>query len=381
MQPHYRILVVDDNPMNIAVVEEILADDYDLRTTDSGEEALRIIPDLRPDLVLLDITMPGMDGYDVCRRLRLNPALCHIKVIMVSSRALVSERITGYDAGADDYITRPFDAEELLAKVRVFLRLKSVEEVNQLKSNFLSLLGHETRTPLNGVISPAEMLVSDEDLDPDECRELAQMILRNARRLHDLFEKVTRLSALRAGTWVPKLAPAGLCDVIHEALGEVASRAAPRGVALKARFEVNVMLALDRESLTTVIREILDNAIRFSPADGTVVVSTAGDGETVSLRITDQGQGIPADFLPRVFDEFASPDVPYQSEGHGLSLALAREVVRQHQGSITAESGPGAGTTITIRLPLTEPSSTAPQDDCGSGVTERPLASAGRQWD
>ncbi|MEE8113892.1 MAG: response regulator [Nitrososphaerales archaeon] len=121
MQRQSRILLVDDNPTNLAILEEMLGDEYRWEAATSGEEALEIAPDFQPDLILLDVMMPGINGYETCRRIRANPALRNVKIVMVSAKALVSERLEGYDAGADDYLTKPFDEEELLAKVRVYL--------------------------------------------------------------------------------------------------------------------------------------------------------------------------------------------------------------------------------------------------------------------
>jgi DNA-binding response OmpR family regulator len=131
MPQHSTILIVDDHPSNVALLEEILGDDYQLKTATCGEEALAVAPDCQPDLILLDIMMPGLDGYETCRRLRAHPLLRQPKILMVSAKALVSERLHGYEAGADDYITKPFDAGELLAKVRVYLRLKTAEDAEQ----------------------------------------------------------------------------------------------------------------------------------------------------------------------------------------------------------------------------------------------------------
>ncbi|MCZ6449819.1 MAG: response regulator [Deltaproteobacteria bacterium] len=121
MQRQSRILLVDDNPTNLAILAEMLGDEYRWEAATSGEEALEIAPDFQPDLILLDVMMPGINGYETCRRIRANPALRNVKIVMVSAKALVSERLEGYDAGADDYLTKPFDEKELLAKVRVYL--------------------------------------------------------------------------------------------------------------------------------------------------------------------------------------------------------------------------------------------------------------------
>lgn len=153
MQRHNRLLIVDDHPANIAILGEILGNDYQVQTATCGEEALALAPDFQAALILLDTMMPGIGGYETCRRLRTHPTLRHTKIIMVSARVLVAERLQGYEAGADDYITKPFDEEELVAKVQVYLRLKAVEEVEQFTSNVLAaipsiLIGLDTATTI-----------------------------------------------------------------------------------------------------------------------------------------------------------------------------------------------------------------------------------------
>lgn len=122
MEEKDRILAVDDDPNNIAILEELLSDDYDLRTATVGEEAVQVALEFRPDVILLDIMMPGMNGYEVCRQLRKHEALECSRIIMVSARAMASEKLEGYEAGADDYITKPFDGDEFLGRLRACLQ-------------------------------------------------------------------------------------------------------------------------------------------------------------------------------------------------------------------------------------------------------------------
>src|SRR5262249_4506566 len=179
-----RILIVDDHPTNIAILEEILGEHYTLKTATCGEEALAVALDFQPALVLLDIMMPGFGGYETCRQIRAHPSLRHIKIIMVSARALVAERLQGYEAGADDYITKPFDEEELVAKVRVHMRLSSLEEVEQFTSDVLTLLRHETRTPLNSMLAPLQMLRAEAEMATEERSMLLDMVYESALALH-----------------------------------------------------------------------------------------------------------------------------------------------------------------------------------------------------
>jgi two-component system sensor histidine kinase/response regulator len=137
MQVKGKILAVDDDPNNITIVEELLEDNYNLKTATSGQEALDMARDFRPDIVLLDIMMPGMSGYEVCRKLRERYTPQQTKIIMVSARAMVSELNEGYDAGADDYITKPFDGDEFLEKVRLHLLPKNAKEADQAEDDFI----------------------------------------------------------------------------------------------------------------------------------------------------------------------------------------------------------------------------------------------------
>ncbi len=351
MQRHNRILIVDDHPTNVAILEEILGDDYPLQTATCGEEALAIAPDFQPALILLDIMMPGMGGYETCRRLRAHPTLRHAKIIMVSAKALVSERLQGYEAGADDYITKPFDGDELVAKVRVYLRLKSLEEVAQLTSNVLTLLSHETRTPLNGILPPLQMLREEQDMAPEERQMWLDVAYESATSLHRLVEKVCTLSAMRADQWDFQYTRADLCAVIREAVGNVVTDAEAHAVTIIPELPTAAIIRMDPLQIHQVVTVLLENAMRFSAQGGRVVVRAMRANGHVCFTVTDQGTGIAPDALPRVFEVFVPIDIAHHTRGHGLSLAIARQIVRAHDGTIEVESTPGVETTFTVRLP------------------------------
>jgi len=351
MQHKDKILLVDDNPTNVAILEEVLGEKYHLKTAGSGEETLALVEEFRPDLILLDIMMPGIDGYETCRRIRANPSLKYVKIIMVSAKAMVSERIEGYQSGADDYITKPFDEEELMAKVNVHLRLKSVEEVDQLKSNLLMLLSHETRTPLNGILQPLEILMSDDALDPEMRKMCLDSMSRSAERLRLLLEKVIKLCALKAGKWDFKFENVDLCDVVKKAAAEVAALASERNVKIEQELR-EAVTKVDAKEMKFLVSALLDNAIRFSSPGGRVVVGVSAKNRHFNLTVNDQGDGIDPGLLGRVFEEFDDPDVKHHTDGNRLSLAIACQVALAHEGTINVESRKGSGTTFTVQLPL-----------------------------
>lgn len=352
MLRHNSILIVDDHPTNVALLEDILCDDYALTTATCGQEALALAPDLRPDLVLLDIMMPGLDGYETCRRMRAHPALRHTKIILVSARALLSERLQGYEAGADDYITKPFDEDELLAKVRVYLRLKSVEEVEQLKSDLLTLLSHEARTPLNGLLPTLALLRVEQGMSAAERSLLLDMAYESTERLHRLIERGMQLSAMKAGQWKFHFVLADLQQVVHAAVRAVMPYAAARHVQIEPCLPGEALTMLDTAAIQSVCTAMLENAIRFSPVDGRVEVRVLRDHEGFCMTVSDAGEGIAPDILSRVFEGFVQPDLQHHSEGQGLSLALARQIVLAHEGTITVQSTKGLGTTFSVGLPL-----------------------------
>lgn len=349
-----RILVVDDNPRNVAILKKILGRSYTVATAASGEEALSSVSAFAPDLILLDIMMPGIDGYETCRRLRARPDLRQTKIIMVSAKAMLSERLEGYEAGADDYVTKPFDEDELLAKIRVYLRLKSVEEVDRLKSELLALLNHETRTPLTFMIAPTEMLLGDPALTQDH-KELLQMIHDGAKRLHRLVERVSFLNSLRTNTCKFDMAELDLAAWLRNQVATMAPTAANHGLTLALDCPESAAAWGDAEKLKLVFSALLDNAIRFGAEGKTIDIKLTADEQAVRLTVQDYGPGIDAEILPRIFQEFAVANLQHHSTGHGLSLAAARLIVLRHRGSLVARSEPGQGACFQIDLPAQPP--------------------------
>ena len=190
MQERKKILAVDDNSANLMIITELLDDQYELMTVSTGQDALKRAQEFQPDLILLDVMMAGIDGYEVCRRIRMTPSIWNTKIIIVSAKAMVSERLKGYRAGADDYFTKPFDGEELLAKVRVYLRMKSVREIEQIENDTLRALYHKIKGPLDTLTESAQTLVSDKDMDTDERNSFTEKISLSAEQLQGIFDEI-----------------------------------------------------------------------------------------------------------------------------------------------------------------------------------------------
>jgi signal transduction histidine kinase len=272
---------------------------------------------------------------------------------MVSAKALLTERMQGYEAGADDYVTKPFDRDELLAKVQVYLRLKSIEEMDRLKSGVLQWVCHETRTPLRGIIAPVEMLLDDHEMEYEERQHYLEMIHQSAIRLYNLFEKVIKLSELKSGKKVFVFEYGSLDIVIQSAIKNVAEDALECQVRIKYEVLSESRLRLDKSQMKAALINVLQYAIRLSPIDSQIVVQLSEMENTLFLTITDEGEGLDPDLMPHLFDEFTSADTTLPTDGQGIALAIAQQIVLAHRGTIQVESTKGEGTTFCVLLPIT----------------------------
>lgn len=347
----YRLLLVDDDEALLASMRRQFKREADfvLETAAGGAEALYALDVWRPDLLLLDAQMPGLGGHEVCRLVRAHA--CHrlLKVILVSGRSDTPDRLAGYAAGADDFVSKPFDLEELLAKVRVFARLKRAEEVDEIKSSLLTLFAHETRTPLTAILGAADMLLADPAC-AGSAREMLTVIRESGQRLSQFAQKTLRLCQLR-GT--PRLKPTREGVAIR--LAGLAQRdgdlAAGREVRLAVDADPRLQLETDWALLDEALGHVLHNALRASPAGGQVTLQAEAAGTRVVIRVTDQGPGVPCCWRARLFDEFAVQDILHHQSGQGLSLAIARVAIESLGGVIMAGDGPGGGAVITVDLP------------------------------
>ena len=194
MKKNTKILIVDDEPQNVLLMNEILSfhPEYECRGAMSGLEALASLKTYFPEIILLDVMMPGgIDGYEVCKRIRNQNTHKFCKIIMISGMSMIDDRLKGYEAGADDYLTKPFVEDELIAKLQVYSKLNRMEEVDTQKTMALNILSHETRTPLNGIILGSELL-RDMDGLPIKAKEYIELVRESGLKIQELVEKITR---------------------------------------------------------------------------------------------------------------------------------------------------------------------------------------------
>ncbi len=355
-----RILVVDDEPQALRLHDRILRDHFILETASCGAEALLIARNFQPDLILLDINMPGMDGYETCRRIRTNSRHSLTKIFMVSGRDLPEERVLGYEAGADDYIVKPFNVEELRAKIRVFLRLRRMEEIDKIKNALLEILSAEAIDPLRDIIDATGELIDDPQTPEHIWKELG-LIYRSAAELNRFTVKADRLRRLRQQKYVPHYTEDSLFDHLTLIVRKWMPAADQKGLRITCDCSKEETLSADWNALDEVFGYLMDNAVRYSDEDRLVGVQAYQlDGNCV-IRFRNQGRGIdPLHYQKGLFTPFYSEDTMHHHKGHGLSLAIAKELIDIHQGQIRVENDPENTTVFTLSLPLSQPQSLPP---------------------
>lgn len=383
-----RILIVEDAPANIQALTAILREKgYAISVATHGRQALQVLESLHPDLILLDVVMPEMDGFETCERIKAVPEWRDIPVIFLTARADTGDIVRGFELGAVDYVAKPFHAHELLARVATHLAMDRLRRENERLvrdeselarhrsvAQMVAGVAHEINTPL-GVINTAASLLSrwmtsapmTALAQTDEGRMMAEdlveatgLISRNALRAHKLVQDFKKVSVNQI-TDVRE--PCRLADVLAETINlfEVGSRHPPIAV------QVHNTLADPTGpwtgypgALSQVLLNLLANVQRYAYAEGTggrVEITLAAEGPPQGgyrLTVRDFGQGIAPEHLPRIFEPFFTTG--RAKGGSGLGMAIVHTLVTaQMKGSITIESAPGEGTTVNLTLPREVP--------------------------
>jgi signal transduction histidine kinase len=369
------ILVVDDNETaRYAKSRALRIAGFETIEAGNGADTLRLVDERHPRLVVLDVHLPDLDGWEVCRRLKQNPATRSVPVLQVSA-TFVSEddTVRALEGGADACLTEPIEPPVLVATVRALLRARAAEDslrealereqlarnvaesANRAKDEFLALLSHELRSPLGAILTWVTLLRQG-PAGADVATRGLEAIERNARLQVKLIEDLLDVSRIVTGKTRLDLSVVELPQVVGAALESVGPAAIAKGVRFDAFVDPNVGTILgDPTRLQQTLWNLLSNAIKFTPKGGWAEMRVERRESHMEIRVTDSGKGIDPAFLPYIFERFRQADSSMtRSEGGlGLGLAIVRHVVELHGGSVEAASpGVGQGSTFTVRLPI-----------------------------
>jgi signal transduction histidine kinase len=386
------VLSVDDNEASRYTIGRTLRQaGFRVIEADTGTEALRRARDDSPDLVLLDVKLPDIDGFEVSRRLKADPATASIPVLQITATYSSTEHwVQALDAGADGYLTHPAEPVVLVATIRALLRAREAEralrEANRLKDDFLATLSHELRTPLNAIVGWAHVLRTA-NLDPGVRARAVESIQRNAEAQTRLIADILDVSRIVTGKLRIESRRVALARVVEAAVETVRPSAVARQVTLETSLDADAVVQGDPSRLQQIAWNVLANAVKFTPAGGTVRVTVRRQPGSVQLIIDDTGIGIEPAFIPFVFDRFRQADASMTRtvSGLGLGLALVSDLVQMHGGNVRAESAgvnKGARFTVTLPEPLgvepESPAATVPPPAAPPVRAARPTAAPGR---
>ncbi|MBF0137666.1 MAG: response regulator [Magnetococcus sp. DMHC-1] len=370
-QPRPRILIVDDEHHNLHVLGSALKQTYQVLVASSGEQVLKkLAAPPYPDMILLDIIMPGINGFEVCQKLKARPETADIPVIFITARHSEEDEAHGFGLGAVDFISKPIRPSIVRARVLTHLTLQAkkreAEAANKAKSTFLATMSHEIRTPLNGILGMAELLL---DIDMDATgREYTQTILTSGRALLNIINDVLDYSKIEADKLQLEAISFSLYQLLNDAT--ILFKEFARKKAIEFNTNIDDILpdwiVGDPTRLRQVLVNLLSNAIKFTQ-QGRVTLTALPrlhpeHGLLIHLEVRDTGVGISPEHLSRLFQSFEQADssTTRKHGGTGLGLAISQKLVQLMKGHIEVESTLNAGTLFRVILPIQQ--SLAPQD-------------------
>ncbi|MFP4065094.1 MAG: response regulator [Bacteroidales bacterium] len=364
---HFSILVVDDNKENLKVVSNFLkTEGYQIALAISAEDARKILTTNSIDLILLDVMMPGIDGFTFCRQLKNDPDFLEIPVIFLTAKTETSDLVEGFKAGGVDYITKPFQREELIARVNNHIALahakrqvreqaEEIRKINLTKDRLYSVIAHDIKSPFSNI----SMLISSLaegylEAGTEEYDEILQSINSSTQETYRLLENLLQWTRSQTGDLHQSPEPLNLGEIIESTCRLLHPQANKKQVNLECHGDKTLIIKADRNMMQSILHNLISNAIKFTKEGGRVSVSTHREESQAVIRVKDNGVGIPKENLQKLFQDKGQLTTRGTSDekGSGLGLLLVKNFVQKNNGSIEAESVVDEGSTFTVKFPL-----------------------------
>ena len=360
-----RVLVVDDEVRNRELLRDLLElQGYFVAEAENGREALVLATQMMPHVILLDVMMPGMDGYEVCRQLKAHAETAPIPVLMVTALDERDDRLKGIEAGASDFLGKPVDAQDIVLRTRNAVYAKQLydrmqesyrklQELEQMRDSLVHMIVHDMRSPLMGITGNLEILetcVSESLAEAD--KECLTDALDAARRLVEMISSMLDVSRLESGQMPLHLEACTLRQAAAEAVKLLGGLLRYSPVVVSAPQDGGAVTC-DPAIIRRVLFNLLGNAAKYSPKDCEIKLSIQRQGEALHVSVSDQGPGIPPELHTRIFEKFGQVGAGAKNKGYstGLGLTFCKLAVEQHGGRIGVENRPGGGSTFWFTVP------------------------------
>lgn len=360
----YKILIVDDLPKNIQVVANTLQTaNYDISYAQNGENALDLCDRQDFDLILLDIMMPGMDGIEVCRRLKANNRFKDLPIIFLTAKNDIESITQAFEAGGVDYVSKPFKGAELSARVKTHLTIKkqkeTLQELNATKDKFFSIIAHDLKSPFTGLLGFAELLIEESDTaKPEELKHYHQLLYKSAKQGFDLLSSLLEWSRTQSSRIKFLPDTINLCDMIRENINLLDNNIREKNINIECFVDESITVYADPNMLKTIMRNLISNAVKFTNNGGEIRVHAIALENHIQVEVQDNGVGMDEKTLGKLFriDENTSRKGTNSETGSGLGLIICKEFIQQHNGEIWVESELNKGSSFFCTLPKFEKS-------------------------
>ena len=363
-----RILAVDDDRINLRIIGGILRNEgYEIAEAASGEQALEVYATFQPNLVLLDVMMPGIDGFATCRTLKKNYGDKCAPVIFVTAKSEADDVVMGFDAGGVDYLTKPFRPKEVVARIRTHLSnqqlveqqkdlVQQLSKANAAKDRFLGMCAHDLRNPLSSIRGLAELM--DENAIGEltaEQREIIQTIHGASQSMLQLVNELLDVATIEAGHLKLEKVPTSIVEIVERSVHLSNIEAAKKNTKIEmVTGGMDPIVDVDRNKIRQVVDNLINNAVKYSPRGSIVTVLIHSHGAVAGFAVRDSGPGIPESERHKLFKDYGRlSTLPTGGEkSTGLGLAICRKIVEAHNGTIGVDNIPGRGAEFIVSLPL-----------------------------
>lgn len=365
-----NILIVDDTPANLNVLSTLLKENgYRVRAAINGKLAIKTTIKSPPDLIILDIMMPGMDGYEVCAQLKKDEKTRHIPIIFISALNRTENIVKGFAVGGVDYITKPFKTAEVLARIESQLTIvrqqKQIEEqyeqdinyfkkLDKLKEAFLHSATHDLRTPLSSIQLLISLLDRNNVIeDVDKRSTYMARIANNVNRIDKLITDMLDFAQAESSISISS-SPVSLINFLENCFHDFEILANQKNITLSISPPKNdSFVSIDSERMQHVMDNLLSNAIKYTPEGGEVKIVSHVYNDNFTIQVIDSGLGIPENDRQYIFDTFyrVRTKEHLEVEGTGLGLSIVKEIINQHNGEISVDSQFGKGIIFTMNIP------------------------------
>lgn len=367
----YIVLIVDDNKTNLNVLFDALKSaDYKVLTARNGQEALQRVEHTRPDIILLDIKMPILNGFETCQKLKEKEETKDIPVIFLTALDEIENKVKGFDLGAVDYITKPLQQVEVLARVKTHLTISAQQKelekqnielsnLNKEKNEFLGIASHDLKNPLNVIFLSTSLLIKHrEGLEEEKVNEKLKEVLHSSYHMLDIINKFLDIHQIESGkvTFISK--NVNLQKLVNKIVSTFSSQAQSKNITIDFQeLDTNqpINVETDEAILTNIIENLVSNALKFSPHGKRIFVTLEKLDSSVRLRVKDEGPGLSEEEIKQLFQKFTRLSAKPTGSEHstGLGLSIVKRLTDMIRGKVWAESeGKEKGASFFLELPM-----------------------------